>query len=535
MPVAPPSVIVQIYDELVHALNTSTTLTQALSAAGYTVNTVATTGTYTLTVRPGVTPTISSNQAAALAQQIANADHEALTFVGQLWRGGYDVPHGNQPLVPIRPGTGPVIPTSNRPPRIPRNPLGPRPPAPPAGEMVIHLQGQGLPQPPNPSGFAPGIEAPPVRPVPSRPVPRVPPGSGGVSVGEGIDPVTAINLGTEIYNLVTGSNLPPPIDLTPPPVVQEILDFLVNTSPYGLVTGQFPWPLAPTLIPPPPGGPQVIPGPTAPPVPYVPLNIPPYQPGTAGAASMSGYYGPPLPATPFHPSPAPIYPVAPGAPDFGPPPSNGANGNPNSSSVFNASGNFTVPNGVTSIHVQCTGFGADGAQGTMTSNPILSSAGGGGGGAGAYASADVATTPGTVFAITITKGSPTTFGSAISADSASGGSGGRASNCTFGAGTSNTIANNGGNGDDSSTINGGGGAGGGAGTADGNGINAGVAGPGGKDGSGRASGAPTCPFNTAGTAAIAEGGGGGGSGAYSSGGPLAAGAAGPGRVVVTWT
>lgn len=68
---------------------------------------------------------------------------------------------------------------------------------------------------------------------------------------------------------------------------------------------------------------------------------------------------------------------------------------------FTANGTFTVPAGVNSITVHTWGAGGKGS--TLTTNT-----GGGGGGGGAYARKVIATTPGTVYTVTVGTGATTT-------------------------------------------------------------------------------------------------------------------------------
>ena len=71
--------------------------------------------------------------------------------------------------------------------------------------------------------------------------------------------------------------------------------------------------------------------------------------------------------------------------------------------TFTSSGTWTVPTGVTSINIHCTGGGASGASGDRSSNSSVTSGGGGGGGYCSYKT-NVAVTPGEILTITVGSG-----------------------------------------------------------------------------------------------------------------------------------
>ncbi len=187
--------------------------------------------------------------------------------------------------------------------------------------------------------------------------------------------------------------------------------------------------------------------------------------------------------------------------------------------TFTASGNFTVPCGVTSIQVQAWGGGGGGAGDGNTSS---ASGAAGGGGAGGYSSSTIAVVPGTVINFTIGaagaggsgavnggNGGATTFATV----SANGGAGGRIEGGGGGAGGAG------------STANGGSGANG-AGTTGGNGGSAG--GPGGGTGGNGAT------LGNNGSPGGVPGGGGGGAG-NRSGGAEDGGAGARGQIIITYT
>jgi hypothetical protein len=134
--------------------------------------------------------------------------------------------------------------------------------------------------------------------------------------------------------------------------------------------------------------------------------------------------------------------------------------------VYTSSGYFIVPDGVTSITVECWGAGGGGS--TITSN----GARGGGGGGGAYASSALSVTPGLIFPVTVgTGGAASTAGGNSSFNTtsivAAGGSGGTNNSTTAGAGgttanstgTTKYAGGNGGTGGGTYSGGGGGGAG----------------------------------------------------------------------------
>ncbi|MBL7905596.1 MAG: DUF11 domain-containing protein [Bacteroidales bacterium] len=218
------------------------------------------------------------------------------------------------------------------------------------------------------------------------------------------------------------------------------------------------------------------------------------------------------------------------------------------SQTFTSGGSFTVPDGVTSITVECWGGG--GAGGGARGNP----AAGGGGAGGSYAKKVIMVTPGTSYTVTVgtggagsnnngAAGNPSWFGTAATVY-AQGGAGGAlaSSNNSNGAGGTGSAAASigdlvyqGGSGSTGNYNSGtaGGAGGGGAGTT-GAGGNA----SGGNGGSGGASsggnGANGVGNSTAGGAGSVYGGGGSGGKARSST-DRAGGAGANGAVIITWT
>jgi len=202
--------------------------------------------------------------------------------------------------------------------------------------------------------------------------------------------------------------------------------------------------------------------------------------------------------------------------------------------VFNASGTFTVPAGITSIKVEAWGGGAGGSTGY------------GGGGGGAFAGSNTLTvTAGATYTVTVgnggaalNDGTNSSFGTLIVA--AGGGTGGAGNTGGTVAGSTGAIRFAGGNGANGSS-NGGGGGGGsaGAGGAGGNGTNTGgntggtggLAGIAGTGTAGAAGGNGGNSGNNPVGAGNVPGGGGGENG---NGGP-GSGAGGKGRVIVTYT
>lgn len=175
------------------------------------------------------------------------------------------------------------------------------------------------------------------------------------------------------------------------------------------------------------------------------------------------------------------------------------------SQTFTSSGTFTVPQGVTSIIVECWGAGGAGG-GTKNNN----AKGGGGGAGGAYAKKTLSVTPNTVYTVTVggttagttsagAKGSPSWFGTTGTVY-AEGGAGGAAPNGGTAAGGTGSASGSigdivfaGGNGaDGTATFSGGGGGGAGSSGAGGSasGTTAGTGKPdyGGNGGTGLSSG-----------------------------------------------
>lgn len=176
---------------------------------------------------------------------------------------------------------------------------------------------------------------------------------------------------------------------------------------------------------------------------------------------------------------------------------------PDTTETITASQSWVVPDGVTSVFVECVGTGGLGG---------VSGGSEGGGGGGAFASDTVAVTPGASITLTCALGSDTSFGASViakqggNASVATGGTGGS------GAGSTGSVKNSGGNGSNANTgtgQGGGGGGGGGSALAGGNGaVTAGGAGRAPYGGNGGNGGAP----GTNGGAAANYGGGGGGGG-----------------------
>ncbi|MCC6461676.1 MAG: hypothetical protein IT260_14470, partial [Saprospiraceae bacterium] len=200
--------------------------------------------------------------------------------------------------------------------------------------------------------------------------------------------------------------------------------------------------------------------------------------------------------------------------------------------TFNASGSFTVPEGVTSITVQAWGAGGGGGNGSGKE---------GGGGGGAYASSVLSVTPGTVYTITVgdgggegVAGGPSSFGVLVIAAGGSSGSSDNGFNGgTVAASTGTTRFAGGSGGDTSGGTSGGGGGGGSATTsAAGNdgtngGANAGIGGTGtGNGGNGGDDDGNPAPQN-----GVAPGGGGGGSSSNNT----SSGSGADGRVSIAWT
>ena len=212
--------------------------------------------------------------------------------------------------------------------------------------------------------------------------------------------------------------------------------------------------------------------------------------------------------------------------------------------VFTSSGTFTVPDGVTTIIVECWGAGGAGG-GTGINN----ARGGGGGAGGAYARKTLSVSPGEMYTVSVggvtlgtlsagATGSPSWFGSP-SLVYAEGGAGGAAPNGGTAPGGTGSAANSigdvvfpGGNGaNGTATYSGGGGGGAGSGGAGGN-------------ASGTTGGAGTAEEGGNGAAGLTAGGnglagynyGGGGSGAYVNNNTNRTGGNGAqGLVIVSWT
>lgn len=201
--------------------------------------------------------------------------------------------------------------------------------------------------------------------------------------------------------------------------------------------------------------------------------------------------------------------------------------------VFNTSGTFTVPAGVTSVTVECWGAGGGGS--TRTSGGR-----GGGGGGGAYATSIFPVTPGN-YNITVgtggsgsTAGGNTSFGTNLVV--AAGGNSGVNNSATAGSGgniaaSTGTIRYEGGNGADGGALWSGGGGGGAGSTGAGGNASGATAGTGtslngGNGGTGintNANGNPGSSY------------GGGGGGARRTSGTQIGGAGSDGYLVVSWT
>lgn len=204
-------------------------------------------------------------------------------------------------------------------------------------------------------------------------------------------------------------------------------------------------------------------------------------------------------------------------------------GVPNTS-VFNSSGSFTIPAGVTRVIVEVWGGGGNGGR----ADPVAgNSNSGGGGGGGGYGRQAFTVTPGTVYTVTVGgPGGASSFGSLISATGGQNGG-----NATYPSGGG--IGGLGGTSSGSVNITGGTGSGGsyfmvsggfkypagGAGGSAGNGGIGGGGGPGNQNGAylDGASGYP---------GTVPGGGGGGGGGGGTNFAPGGAGA--PGRILVTY-
>ena len=193
--------------------------------------------------------------------------------------------------------------------------------------------------------------------------------------------------------------------------------------------------------------------------------------------------------------------------------------------IFNASGSFTVPAGVTSISVQA--WGAGGAGGGATGG---STKAGGGGGGGGYSTATITVTPGaTINYIVGTGGIGDTNdgenggGTSFSSVSANGGKGGKKGNTIGNGGAGGTGTSN--NGQD-----------GNIGTLPWWGALGGDGGSGGNGGNGGSGGTGYWlfgSFNNNGSNGQAPGGGGGGAGRYDSN--VSGGDGADGRIIVSWT
>jgi hypothetical protein len=219
--------------------------------------------------------------------------------------------------------------------------------------------------------------------------------------------------------------------------------------------------------------------------------------------------------------------------------------------VYNTSGTFTAPAGVTNVTVEAWGGGGGGG-GRSSSG----SGGAGGGGGGAYArNTTVSVTPGMTYTVTVgaggaggapgnnagSAGGDSSFGSSSTVlakggrggSGGAGGGGGAGGSAAAGVGNVKYSGGNGAAGSSSSSSNyrsGGGGGGAGDTTAGGNAAGT-TGGAGGSEGGGR--GADGRTSNGAGYSGSAPGGGGSGA-RRTSGGPYAGGAGAPGKVIVRY-
>lgn len=202
--------------------------------------------------------------------------------------------------------------------------------------------------------------------------------------------------------------------------------------------------------------------------------------------------------------------------------------------TFTSSGSVTFPAGVTSVLVQATGEGGNGATSSHGSFA------GGGGAGGEFAQDTVAVTPGIPYSFTIGAGGTSTntvfAGNDITVTAHFGPSGSGASGGTGGTGSTNAVHFNGGNGaasPGSNNAGGGGGGSAGSGSIGGNasGLTGGSAGTGTIPGAAGASGGGALVPGTNGNAPGSGASGGGSGGSINHGGGTGA----PGQIVLTYT